>query len=90
MSSGGAPESWDQDVSQPMSKLNVNATEFVPSWLPQNAVPNKATTPAETSKQISIGITSLKSFRSTYLVQKNFGVKVEAFLDNFSNLDTVR
>ena len=51
MSSGGAPESWDQDVSQPMSKLNVNATEFVPSWLPQNAVPNKASTPAEeTSK----------------------------------------
>jgi len=49
MSSGGAPESWDQDVSQPMSKLNVNATEFVPSWLPQNAVPNKASTPAETN-----------------------------------------
>ena len=58
MSSGGAPESWDQDVNTPMSKLNVNATEFVPSWLPQNAVP-KAPTPAETSKQISIGISKV-------------------------------
>ena len=34
MSSEGAPESWDQDVSSSMAKvsLNVNATEFVPSW----------------------------------------------------------
>ena len=32
--SGGAPESWDQDVNNQLSKLNVNATEFVPSWLP--------------------------------------------------------
>ena len=41
MSSEGAPESWDQDVSNNLQKLNVNAsafvpnvnaTEFVPSW----------------------------------------------------------
>jgi len=44
MSSEGAPESWDQDVSDKMAsklslnvnatafKPNVNATEFVPSW----------------------------------------------------------
>ena len=32
MSSGGAPESWDEDLNAPMSSLNVNATEFVPSW----------------------------------------------------------
>lgn len=37
MSGGGAPESWDQDVSAPMTKLNVNASEFVPSWLPKEA-----------------------------------------------------
>jgi hypothetical protein len=31
--SGASPESWDdQDMSNPMSKLNVNASEFVPSW----------------------------------------------------------
>ena len=43
MSSEGAPESWDQDVSNNLQKLNVNAsafvpnvnaTEFVPSWGP--------------------------------------------------------
>jgi len=32
MSEGGAPESWDQDVPNQFSKLNVNASEFVPSW----------------------------------------------------------
>jgi len=35
MSSEGAPESWDQDVSNNLASkltLNVNATEFVPSW----------------------------------------------------------
>merc|ERR1711953_1312235 len=32
MSSGGAPESWDEDLNASMSSLNVNATEFVPSW----------------------------------------------------------
>lgn len=47
MSSGGAPESWDQDVSTPMSNLNVNATEFVPSWLPKDPVPKAP--PAETN-----------------------------------------
>jgi len=44
MSSGGAPESWDQgdeDLNAPMSNLNVNATEFVPSWgmPPANSAP---------------------------------------------------
>jgi peptide chain release factor subunit 3 len=33
--SGAAPESWDdQDMSNPMTKLNINASEFVPSWGP--------------------------------------------------------
>ena len=31
MWSGGAPESWDEDLNTPMSSLNVNATEFGPS-----------------------------------------------------------
>jgi len=36
MSSGAAPESWDEDTADNLSKLqlNVNATEFVPSWGP--------------------------------------------------------
>ena len=45
MSGDGAPESWDQDVaSNQFSKLNVNATEFVPSW----SLPSAPTT--QTSK----------------------------------------
>merc|ERR1712183_991586 len=42
LSSGGAPESWDDDLNAPMSNLNVNATEFVPSWgmpAPANSAP---------------------------------------------------
>ena len=51
MSSGGAPESWDQDVSNNLSKLNVNATEFVPSWGPPPQVPKQsAVTSTEPSK----------------------------------------
>ena len=46
MSEGGAPESWDQDVPNQFSKLNVNASEFVPSWgipaavTPESSKPN--------------------------------------------------
>jgi len=56
MSSEGAPESWDQDVSNNLQKLNVNAsafvpnvnaTEFVPSWGPPS-VPKQS---AENSDQ---------------------------------------
>ena len=52
MSSGGAPESWDQDVSNNLSKLNVNATEFVPSWGPPAQVAKQsAVTSTEPSKK---------------------------------------
>lgn len=46
----GAPESWDQDVSTPLSKLNVNATEFVPgSW----AAPKPAATQPSTEAAVN-------------------------------------
>ena len=58
MSSEGAPESWDQDVSNNLQKLNVNAsafvpnvnaTEFVPSWgkPATNSVENPAAQPSK-------------------------------------------
>jgi len=56
MSGGGAPESWDQDVSTPMTKLNVNASEFVPSWgapAPSNPEPPPAN--SETSPDATPG-----------------------------------
>ena len=41
MSGGGnAPESWDQDLTTPVTRLNINATEFVPSWLPKESAVN--------------------------------------------------
>ena len=45
----GAPESWEQDVSTPVSKLNINATEFVPSWGP----PPVISEPSKKKKSIS-------------------------------------
>lgn len=57
MSSEGAPESWDQDVSNNLQKLNVNAsafvpnvnaTEFVPSWGTPSPKPEQS---AENSAQ---------------------------------------
>ena len=59
MSSEGAPESWDQDVSNNLAKLNVNAsafvpnvnaTEFVPSWGTPSPKPEQS---AENSAQPS-------------------------------------
>jgi len=45
----GAPESWEQDVTTPVSKLNINATEFVPSWGPPPVI-SEPNAPAANSK----------------------------------------
>ena len=70
MSSEGAPESWDQDVSNNLLKLNVNAsafvpnvnaTEFVPSWGPP---PSKqsAENSDQPSKKISFYLSKIVAF----------------------------
>lgn len=54
MSGDGAPESWDQDVaSNQFSKLNVNATEFVPSWSLPSAPTTQTTQPPPANSEAS-------------------------------------
>ena len=52
----GAPESWEQDVTTPVSKLNINATEFVPSWGPPPVI-------SEPSKKLLLLLFYLSFFR---------------------------